>query len=205
MSELLTLDDLQAAPLAEATVYLARWGKSVRLRELTGPDVLMSGQLGTRKLANSEGGVIVPDQEKRNAIRVALALVSPSLGETRELKAANHSILVGQGYIVTLLLGTVLTELTEGGLSDEQRAYLAEEHSEVEMLACLGIGDGPEAALAVAPEGELEDVLSVGLRLPAALSGGMSMGTIRLLAAQVRREQEALALSVAQALAGPGE
>lgn len=203
MSEPVTLEQLAAGGLQSVEVYLARFGGTVALRELTGAQVLKAVKLGTHELAGTDG-IRIPDGGRQKALMVAFALQSPSLGETDEERALRVDVVEGLPYTAQLLLYSLVTMMTDEELTEEHREALLREVPETEHLAALNVQGDPAALLGALGDEQASDVLRVGLRIPAALDGGLPMSTVRRLAEELTAEREELAAAIAARLSsGP--
>jgi hypothetical protein len=198
MAERVTLEQLQGGGLQAVDVYLSRFGGVVSLRELTGAQVLKATKLAASSLPGTEGRVT--DVGKQRALMVAFALTEPSLGETDEEKALKVEVVQGLGYAPQLLLYSVLMMLTEEELTADHREALLREVAEPEHLLALNVSASPETILDGAGD-DADEVLRVALRIPAVLSGSLSMGTVKRLAAALDAERDALAEKVAVRIA----
>lgn len=192
-NQFISADMFQTPPLSEAVVFLQRFGGMVKIRELTGAQVMKAARYGSREINTDNGSVSVPDGTKQRAIKLAMALVEPALGENDELKAAAFETIQNLPYADQLLLMTVLDLLADGKLSDEQRDLLRQEKSAVELLDALGTEESPTAVIDAVEGEEVADLLSVGLRVPQALFGQVPMSVVKILAARIREEQIELA------------
>ena len=200
-----TLEQLAAQNLQRAEVYLERFGGCVILEELTGPRVLKANQWSLEVVMGSEDLRRIY-QAKRQALRIALALREPSLGETDEARAAQVEIIAGLAFIDQLLLSGVLDLLAEGQLTAEQRDLLQQEKPPGELLEAVIGSRTPESVLEQAPGEELEMLLEVALAgFPQALTGGFSLSTIKLLHGQMqKREQRQVRLTTEAILSTQG-
>lgn len=195
-----TLEQMQEGRLARAEVYLERFGGLVVLQELTGEQVLKAAKYSMTELETSEGPMRIPDPARQQAVKLAFALVEPSLGQTDEERAAQCEVIEKLGYVDQLLLLAVLDRLTECTLTEEQREQLREAKPAADHLEALGRERSPTAVIEAAEQEELEDLLAVALHVPQALFGQVPMSAVRLLAARLRRQQRAFAQELAAAV-----
>lgn len=192
----ISLEQLSEQRLQRAEVYLARFGGCVVLEELTGPRVLKATQWATEIVMGSEE-VRRVDPAKRQALRLALAMVEPSLGKTDEERAAKVEVVLNLAYIDQLLLISVLDLLAEGNLSEDQREALRAERPPGELLEAVLGTRSPESLVEDTPSEELDMLLDVALAgFPQVLNGGLSLSTIKLLhEALLRGERRRAALT----------
>jgi len=201
--EQIGLAQLAGAPLQEAEVYVARAGGLVRLRELTGQAVFMASRLALAPVAGTEDLQRV-DVAKREALRILFALVDPALDADLTKRAAQVQTILSLGYADQLLLSRVIDLLSEGTLTEQQRELLKQPLPPGELLRLLGTSlETTEEYLQTRGEDDLRDILAVALcGYGGALTGEMSMGLVRLLAAARREAEARQARLTAEALAG---
>lgn len=200
--EHVTLAELQSGALQQVEVYVARFGKCVTLRELTGPEVFEAGKLSTAPVAGTEAIQRV-DVAKRRALLIAFALVEPSLGRTLVEKAAQVETILSLAYIDQLLLDSVQDLLSGGTLTAEQMEVLKSPLPPAKMLEALGT-DAEDTAFHLEQQSEedLAAIMSAALHgYAGALTGSMSMSLIRLVARAAREQEQRQAREIAEALA----
>ena len=198
----ITLDQMKAPVLREAEVYLDRFGGTVRLRELTGDQVLFAAQWSLEAVGGTDG-FRTRNVAKQRRLNIALALVEPQLADKDEAKAAAaETVLKDWPSLELLLLNEVIGLLDEGLLTQEQRERLAVEEAAHLKLDALGVNTTPEGIIAASEDNaETAMLLKVALRVPEVLFGRVSMTVVRMLSEAIDAEQA----QFAALLAGAGD
>ena len=191
----LGFQDLKEAPLDTVEVNIARLKGKVLMQELTGEQIMKIAKWSMEQV----GDASVMNPIKSRSLQIALAMVEEK-PKSDELKAGNIDAINNLQHLDQMLLSLALEFVTEGKLTDDKRNILRDESlNTTEKLEKLGETINPEAVISNA--GELaQDVIKVGLRVPAALFGQIPISVIRQLSQQVDDERVLLAAEISNQL-----
>jgi hypothetical protein len=196
----LSAEELAAPALDRVEVYLSRWGGYVVLQELTGPQLAKAAKWARETLPGSDVPTVNP--AKFAQLRLALALVEPSLGDTDEAKAANINVIESLPAIESLLLTTVVELMNEGRLSEQQRELLRSELRTPDMLDQLCAPSTPSGVISATPDEQVADLYRAALHVPQVLFGQVPLSVVGEIAAASRQRDAELARMIAMAMLG---
>jgi hypothetical protein len=209
MAKHLSAADFQSGiPIDSVELYMARFGGTVLVRELTSIQVALATRLGIIEVASSDGAVQIPDVMRRQMIQITLCLADvetgePLFGDTPAAVLPHLETVERLGWRDHLLLMEVVERLTDGRLSEDERTFLAQEHTTLEQLDFLKLdGYTPGSILQAAEsEDDVAGIYSVALHVPDIICGRYPMSVVRQLAAQIKMDRQELAGAIAVALA----